>query len=556
MSADPGSWDRAARALRLLLCASDDLGGAVIRMRAGPARDRAIAALTPLSPRKVHPSVSDEQLFGGLDLAATLESGQLIENKSFFHSKCTILLTMAERCGPDLAAKLAQQLDAGMGHAVVALDEGAEPDEAVPASLAERLAFHIAPEGRMPDDWPHIAPVPAGTDPSSVHVAPGDINTLVTLAAAFGIDSLRAPLLAMGVARAQAALDGRRSLSPADLETAAALVYPQRATRVPEAADDDAPPPPAPPESAPDAAGQDEGMTDLPDGDLLIEAVRAMLPENLLNGLVPAGTTRSKAGAGAGQKRKGNRRGRPLPSRPGRLDGTSRLDLVATLRAAAPWQPMRNASVPAGTPDARGLLIRPSDIRLKRYQEQSDRLLIFAVDASGSAAMARLNEAKGAVEMLLAEAYAARDHVALIAFRGTGADILLPPTRSLVQTKRRLASLPGGGGTPLAAGLRDAALLAQQSRAKGMTPTVVLLTDGRANIALDGQPNRAEAGQDAEAMADLLRAEGIAALVIDMSNRPQEPLRALATRLDAPYLALPRADAQRLSGAVSAALSG
>ena len=170
--------------------------------------------------------------------------------------------------------------------------------------------------------------------------------------------------------------------------------------------------------------------------------------------------------------------------------------------------------------------------------------------------MARLNEAKGAVELLLAEAYAARDHVALIAFRGEGAEQLLPPTRSLVQTKRRLASLPGGGGTPLAAGLRDAALLAQQSRARGLTPTVVVLTDGRANIALDGAANRADAGRDAEQMADLLRAEGISALVIDMSNRPQEPLRALAGRLGAPYLALPRADAQRLSGAVSAALSG
>ena len=87
------------------------------------------------------------------------------------------------------------------------------------------------------------------------------------------------------------------------------------------------------------------------------------------------------------------------------------------------------------------------DIRLRRYEERSDRLLIFTVDASGSAALARLAEAKGAIEILLAEAYARRDHVCLIAFRGTEAELLLPPTRSLVQTKRRLAGLPGGGGT-------------------------------------------------------------------------------------------------------------
>lgn len=170
--------------------------------------------------------------------------------------------------------------------------------------------------------------------------------------------------------------------------------------------------------------------------------------------------------------------------------------------------------------------------------------------------MSRLNEAKGAVELLLGQAYAARDHVALIAFRGEGAELLLPPTRSLVQTKRRLASLPGGGGTPLAAGLQQAALLATQSKSKGLTPTVVILTDGRANIALDGTANRTAAQADSEQMAQVLAAQDIASLVIDMSNRPQDALRALAVRLGAPYLALPRANAERLTGAVSAALDG
>ena len=84
---------------------------------------------------------------------------------------------------------------------------------------------------------------------------------------------------------------------------------------------------------------------------------------------------------------------------------------------------------------------------------------------------------------------------------------------------------------------------------------MVVLTDGRANIALDGSADRAAAASDAQKMAALLRAQGINALVIDMSNRPQQPLRELAGHLSAPYVALPRADANRLSGAVSAALS-
>ncbi|WP_397544794.1 VWA domain-containing protein, partial [Roseovarius salis] len=130
-------------------------------------------------------------------------------------------------------------------------------------------------------------------------------------------------------------------------------------------------------------------------------------------------------------------------SRPGHPDGRARIDVVATLRAAVPWQRLRRARRDTG----QRVIIHPGDIRLRRYEDRSDRLLIFTVDASGSAAMARLAEAKGAVEMLLVQAYARRDHVAVVAFRGKGAEILLPPTRSLVQAKRRLAGMPGGGGT-------------------------------------------------------------------------------------------------------------
>ena len=97
----------------------------------------------------------------------------------------------------------------------------------------------------------------------------------------------------------------------------------------------------------------------------------------------------AKAAGGTGAEHGGNRRGRPLPSRPGRLAPGARIDLVATLRAAAPWQPLRRRQ--ADRPDA-VLLVRAADIRLKRFRETSDRVLIFAVDASGSAAIARLAE--------------------------------------------------------------------------------------------------------------------------------------------------------------------
>ena len=199
-------------------------------------------------------------------------------------------------------------------------------------------------------------------------------------------------------------------------------------------------------------------------------------------------------------------------------------------------------------------MVAPGDIRVRRYEDRSDRLLVFAVDASGSAAMARLAEAKGAVELLLARAYETRDHVALIAFRGQEAEVILPPTRSLVRTKRALAGLPGGGGTPLAAGLAAAARIGAQARGQGMSPTLVLLTDGRGNIGLDGRADRQQAQQDAEALAAHIRGDAMPGLVLDTAMRPQSALADLAALMGARYVPLPRADAARLSGAVAAHL--
>jgi magnesium chelatase subunit D len=329
-----------------------------------------------------------------------------------------------------------------------------------------------------------------------------------------------------------------------------------KATRLPDTAKDDREDPPEAPPPETDAAAQDDADTPQSDTvpqEMLIAAIAAALPHGLLATL--SARTPRATGSGAGDRRVSKRRGRPLPSRPGKPDGRSRVDLIATLRAAAPWQTLRKRARPRGDSPAAAVIVHLSDIRLKRYQERSERLLIFAVDASGSAAVARLGEAKGAVELLLADAYASRDHVALISFRGQGADLLLPPTRSLVQTKRRLAALPGGGGTPLAAGLQHAEQLARTSRGKGMSPTLVLLTDGRANIALDGTANREAARTDAETIAAALRRAGTPGLVIDTGKRPSAPLEALSGVLNSPYIALPRADAHSLQTTVSAALA-
>lgn len=487
----------------------------------------------PLARRKLHPTISDEQLFGGIDLAATLAGEEVILNHGVTTDPSALVLTMAERAGSNLAAKLAQVLDADKGHCLILLDEGAEDAECAPPALIERLAFHVDLDGigTSEIDFHPLDHSVLGDARAILSLIPADteaVTALVTIAAHFGIDSLRAPLLALRAARANAALNRRNHINSADLAVAVSLVYPSRATMLP-AAEEQSPPeaaPPTPEESTSQENESPDPGSGIPD-EMLIEAVRALLPARLLDQLAPNAQTRSTNGSGgAGARHKGNRRGRPLPPRPGRLDGSSRIDLVASLRAAAPWQPMRRMA----SPHTKGLLIRPSDIRLKRYEETSDRLLIFVVDASGSAAMSRLGEAKGAVELLLAQAYAKRDHVALIAFRGTTAEILLPPTRSLVQTKRRLAGLPGGGGTPLAAGLKAATELAVQARARGLSPTLAMLTDGRANIALDGGADRDRAAHDATILARLIRSQGISGLVLDL-NDPVRTSGPRATRV-------------------------
>ena len=234
-----------------------------------------------------------------------------------------------------------------------------------------------------------------------------------------------------------------------------------------------------------------------------------------------------------------------MGSRPGVLRPGARLNLVDTLRAAAPWQKLR------GGADADRIRVRRDDFRIRRFVQRLESTTIFVVDASGSAAFQRLGEAKGAVELLLAKAYVSRARVALIAFRGTTAELLLPPTRSLTRAKARLAELPGGGGTPLAAGVEAALALALAERAKDHTPLIVLLTDGQGNIALDGAPGRARAESDALAAAGQVGAAGIASVFVDTSPRPRPDGDRLAQAMGAAYAPLPYVDAAAMADMVS-----
>ncbi|GAP34400.1 magnesium chelatase subunit D [Piscinibacter sakaiensis] len=589
--ADQAAAAEARRAAAVLAIDPAGLGGAVLRGPAGPARAQWLQGLeaacgAPL--RKLPASVDDATLLGGLDLVGTLAAGRPVARPGLLAEADGGLLCvpMAERLPPGLAARLAAVLDTGevpdpaggpprpARLAIVACDEGLDEDERLPAALAERLALHLRLPARglpAPPSPPDVAAARARWP--AVVPDEGLLPALCSAAARLGIDSLRVPWLALRVARASAALDGRPVAGPEDAAWAARWVLAPRA-RVrpaepppadpPPEATPDAPPPAEPPpaqdaaapppaDRAAGPAAQDEAPPPgLPETlpEQVLEAALSALPPGQLLALAAGAAGRAPASRGRhGAEAASARRGRPVGARRGRPRDGERLDLLATLRAAAPWQTLRRRER-----GREGLQWRLDDLHRRRHRERRETTTIFAVDASGSAALHRLGEAKGAVELLLADCYVRRDRVALLAFRGSTAELLLPPTRSLPRARRCLAALPGGGGTPLAAGLDAARALALPLLRRGVSPTLVLLTDGRANVARDGSPGR-EAGQrDALAAARALRADGLAALLIDTSPRPQPTARELADAMGARYLALPHADARALSQAVGASL--
>lgn len=567
------------------------LGGAVLRAGAGPVRDAWLArfrkGLPHGAPMLRAPSdVGDAELLGGLDLGATLKAGRTIGQRGLLaraHGGA-LAIAMAERLRQTPAAHLCAALDAGeviaerdgltlrdpARMAVVALDESLADDDRPPAALRERLAFHLDLSELTHRDLepaPEGASSPLAVDVRAARLALADVTApdhlvaaLCAAASALGVGSARAPLLALRAARAAAALAGRAVVADEDAALAARLVIGPRALHLPPAEDDAeqdaAPEQPdeAPPEQSPPDPESDTGEVKALD-DTVLEAAIAALPPGLLAQL-QAGAQRLRAGqtGKVGEAQSTIRRGRPIGARRGDPRSGVRLALLDTLRAAAPWQRLRKRGLDpaAHRPPVE---IRRDDFRVRRFRDRRQTTTIFVVDASGSTALERLGEAKGAVELLLADCYVRRDEVALIAFRGIGADILLPPTRSLHRARKELAAMPGGGGTPLAAGLMAAGMMADEVRRKGRTPTLVLITDGRANVTREGVGGRAQAQDEAASAAKAIRTQGHRSLLVDNSARPEPRAGKLAGEMGALYLPLPRANAETISHAVRAGAS-
>jgi magnesium chelatase subunit D len=563
------AWADALQALALFAADPAGLGGISVRAGAGPVRERFMALLLQALPvgipvRRLPLHAGDDRLLGGLDLAATLQAGRPVGRKGLLAEadRGVVVLAMAERIEPDTAARLRAAMDDGAvtlqrdglsrvlpaRFGIVALDEGAEPEERPPDSLMDRMAFHVDLTGVSLSDVIALTEDPAeGAGLADGPSAEEGVEALCHTAQALGIISIRAPLLALRAARVAAALSGRTSIDERDLAIAARLVLGPRATCFPSPKEADATPEsPSEPEHAP---SEEQSVPDKPLEDIVLDAAKAALPPDLLvhQAAGDRGRGLARAPGRAGQVKASVKRGRPIGIRTGEPKNGARLHLLETLKAAAPWQALRGRSD--------RFQVRRDDFRIVRFRQRIGTTTIFAVDASGSAAMHRLAEAKGAVELLLADCYVRRDQVAMIAFRGDGATLLLPPTGSLLRAKRCLAGLPGGGPTPLAAGIEAAHGLAGSIRRAGRTPVITLLTDARANIARDGTGGRPRAEAEALEIGRSLRATRVATLLVDTSPRPNPFARRLAEEMGARYVPLPYADASMLSRAVRSTAS-
>ncbi len=524
-----------ARQALLLLAVDPRLKGVLIQAGPGRAKSFLVRGFEALAPGRmiVAPAgVTEDQLLGGLHLERTLATG--------VRQASSGLLARAHR--GFLWVDEANLLDQSAAHHVAnAVNNGLlrleregisaevqssfaligtyDPAEGpADASLAEAAGLHVHEDGSLPGRQRteilervaacHRAPAAfcrkyaAESDRLRTRIAAArellprvaigadDLRRLACAAVRAGATSHRADLFAVRCAKASAAFRMRRAVEEEDLILAMRFVLSPRAA---PAAPQTAGPPPA--ESGGESSPGERG------DDVNFEASDCPIPGEIMDidrgpgGAGKPGRRRNAAAATASWER--GRYVRAATARP----GARRIAIPATLAAAAPFQICRGAR-PA-------IRIEKQDLRYKEFRQKAGVLTIFVVDASGSMALSRMDQAKGALIRLLEKAYVRRDRVALISFRGDRAAVLLPPSRSIELARRLLDGLAVGGGTPLAAGLKAALELAKQQTDASRT-LAVLLTDGRANVG---------AAEELERACAALRDKNMASLVIDHRDR-------------------------------------
>lgn len=579
-SAEPEAtslWRDAQLAAAVVAILGHQCGGIRLSAQPGPVRDfwlSMVENLTQANLRKIPPNTPTDRLLGGMDITESMRLGKPVLASGVL-AEChgrIIVVPMAERLPKEYSGHWCAALDSGQVHVaregltqtadaaitVIALDEGLD-EEAPPEALLERLALNIQLDtisihGVEDTDFTASDIMNVREKLKTSATTDATIKLLAELAASMGVHSTRSLLFALNTCKTLALLLALPETHQDVIGAVIRLVLLPRATHLPQQAEQE--PQNTEQETEETETNEPPQPSSEPknDNEEIVQAALASLPAELLTlllGRAERSRQRQNKAGNAGHLSQDKQRGRPVGVRRGELKRGHRIDIPATLRTAAPFQRAR-ARWDTSSKLKAGLYIEPADIRVKRFEQRKSSVMIFVVDASGSSAYQRMAEAKGAIELILADCYSHRTEVALIAFKGETADLLLPPTRSLVRAKRTLAQLPGGGGTPMGAALQSMHELALSVTATGATPSFILLTDGAANVARDGTKSRSAGTEDALNAAKTVAGADYRGILVDTAARPSNRARELATALDAVYLPLPNASAASINDSVRA----
>ena len=513
-----------------------------------------LSLLKPKRLKKIYPFQNPTDFTNSINMIDTLTLGMPKYNEDIFSSdNIALILTNTEKMEKGLAKFLSDKIKNNKNKFFIALDES-EGNEMSRANLSDYIIFSVNLGGTRYKDLKKVSInrkkiVEARRNLATVQVNKKILDYLIASAEMFSVSNMHTIFSTLKVAKSLCAYKGNRSVSSGDINLAISLSMIHKAKQIPELQQEEKEAATEQEQSRDDNESKaNNSELNNKDKKMLIDALKISLPSNLIESLLSKNSQNINLGesAGSGEKNNNFSAGRPIPSINRKYSSDKRIDLIATLTKAIPWQKLRSSS---GAKN-RKIIIYPQDIMIKRFEKQSERLLIFLVDASGSNAIGRLAEAKGAIEILLSDAYAKRDNVALISFSGLKADSLLLPTKSLVTAKKKLSSLPGGGATPLANGLLEAFNMAEAARPRNITPIIILLSDGRGNMSLDGVGDRVKSIQDTKYVASLIKRNAINNIFIDTSRRKTQMADELAMELNGHYFQLPMANSSTISKAV------
>jgi len=511
--------------------------------------------LKPKRLKKIYPFQNPTDFTKSINMIDTLTLGMPKYNEDIFSSEnIALILTNTEKMEKGLATFLRDKIKNNNKKFFIALDES-ESNEIPKANLSDYIIFSVNLGGTRYKDLKKVSInrkkiAEARRNLATVQVNKKILDYLIASAEMFSISNMHTIFSTLKVAKSLCVYKGNKSVSREDITLAISLSMIHKAKQIPEFQQEEKAKAPEQEQLRDDNESKaNNSELNNEDKKMLIDALKISLPSNLIESLLSKNSQTISLGesAGSGEKNNNFAAGRPIPSVNRKFSSDKRIDLMATLTKAIPWQKIRSSSV---TKKNRKIIIYPQDIMIKRFEKQSERLLIFLVDASGSNAIGRLAEAKGAIEILLSDAYAKRDNVALISFSGLKADPLLLPTKSLVTAKKKLSSLPGGGATPLANGLLEAFNMADAARSRNIKPIIILLSDGRGNMSLDGEGDRVKAIKDTNYVASLIKRNAINNIFIDTSRRKTPIADELARELNGHYFQLPLANSNSISKAV------